>query len=222
MKQKVFKLPNALIRNEDNLAPSAIGVAQVLYANMNRQGRFTASIQRIAARSHRCPDTVRQALAQLEQAGYIRKIRNWKYSQEHGHCVFAATTYQILRMPDRDFTLVPYRWLRSDLTACAVQVLLVCRMHMRKEPNRAYPSIRRMAAVAGLAKATICRALNQIVCLGLLVKEFCKKATGTFSCNSYFLCLPTQLERTVRLTSDPVYIIADATLFDKWGRWSQK
>lgn len=171
MREKVFKLPNCLIRNQSNFSPSTIGVAEIIYAFMNKHRKFTCSLKKIAQHSHRCEDTVRQAISQLEHAGYIKRIRNWRYSEIQDRNIYAQTTYYVIQPVEDEYTLIPYSWLQHEFSPCTLQVLRICRMFMVKEPNRSYPSIRNIAAAAGIAKATVCRAMKEIVRLGLLVVE---------------------------------------------------
>lgn len=187
MHNPCFKMPNELIVNTGNLQPSAIGVAAVLYAYMNRHRSFTNSIQNIAKLACRCEDTVCQAVEQLEQEGFIKRLRNYAYRLELGRNVFAQTTYRILRPVEKDYTLIPYSWVGLDMSPCAYQTLLACRMYMIKDETRAYPSLRKISGLIRIAKSTVCNAMKRIGELGILVIEHCKKENGAYTSNSYHM-----------------------------------
>lgn len=183
----VFKLPNAIISNCDNLHASTIRVAAVLYANMNKHRGFTNSIEHIATLAHCCKDTVCQAVEELERAGYLQRFQNYTYSKKHGRSIYAQTTYRIIHSVETDYTLVPYAWLRINLTHCSFHVLLSCRMFMIEEQNRSYASIRKIAALIGVGKSTVCQAIKMIAALGILIVERCKKENGAYTSNSYHM-----------------------------------
>lgn len=184
---QLFKMPNELITNEKNLHPSTIGVALILYAYMNKHRKFTNSLKNIATMAHRCQDTVRQAVAELESAGYIKKFQNYIYSRESEQNIYAQSTYHIIHPVQEDYTLVPYSWLDHALTPCTMQVLLSCRMFMVKEKSRSFPSIRKIAASIQVAKSTVCDAIKTVAQMCILVVESCKKEDGAYSCNSYHM-----------------------------------
>jgi DNA-binding Lrp family transcriptional regulator len=175
---RVFKFPRALIENRDNLQPSTISVAALFYANMNKHRNYRNSLKNIAALTHRDEKTVRQAVTELEAAGYLLKFRNYVYSRELDQMVYAQTMYHIVTPVTADYTLIPYSWLKYELTPCTFQVLLVCRMFMIKEESRSYPSIRKLTDTARVAKSTVCKAIKKVTELGILVLEHCKKENG--------------------------------------------
>jgi len=187
MKEKVFRLPNAIIQNSDNLHPSTISVAQVFYANMGKHRKFTNCLANIAAMSFKCVDTVRQAVEELVKAGYIKKVYNFIYSDALGKNIYARTTYCILKPVEEDYTFVPYAWLKQDLTPCTMQVLLTCRMFMIKSKTRSYPSLRKISALIRVSKSTVCNALACIAELGILLIEPCQKENKAYSSNSYHM-----------------------------------
>jgi len=201
MREKVFKLPNSLITNQSNLSPSAIGVAEIFYAFMNKHRKFTGSLKKIAQLSYRCEDTVSQDVSQLEKAGYIKIIRNWRYSQEYARNIYTATTYYVIHPVEKDYTLIPYSWLQHKLTPCTLQVTRICRMFMVKEPNRSYPSLRNIADTARIAKSTVCRAMKDIMHLGILLVKRCEKENGAFACNSYHILKKIKQATTPDLTN---------------------
>lgn len=184
---RVFKFPRALIENRDNLQPSTISVATLIYANVNKHRNYRNSLKNIAALTHRDEKTVGQAIAELEAAGYLLKLRNYVYSRELDQMIYAQTTYHIVTPVTADYTLIPYSWLKHDLTPCTLQVLLVCRMFMVREKSRAYPSIRKLTDTAKVAKSTVCKAIKKVAELGILVLEHCKKENGAYTSNSYVI-----------------------------------
>ena len=154
---------------------------------MNKHRKFTNSLKNIADMSFRCVDTVRQAVEDLEKAGFITKTQNFHFSNVHGKNIYAQTTYRVIRPVRENYTLVPYSWLKLELTPCTLQVLLSCRMFMIKEGRRSYPSIRKLSARIGVAKSTVCHAFKRIAELGILIVEHCKKGNGAYTSNSYHM-----------------------------------
>lgn len=195
---RVFKMPKALITNLNNFQPSTIGVAAVFYAYMNQHRKFTNSLKNIAALTHRCEDTVSQAIDELEKAGYLRKFQNYIYSQEHQRNIYTQSTYHIIKPIKEDYTLVPYSWLAYNLTPCYFQVLLTCRMFMIQEEGRSYPSIRKIASLVKIAKSTVCLAIKEIARMGILMVAQCKKENGAYTSNSYHI-LRRICEKAVKL-----------------------
>lgn len=204
VKDKVFKLPNSIILNTQNLHPSTIGVALVFYANMNKQREFTNSLENIAAMSFKCKDTVRQAVEELESAGYIRKQQNYMPVKCFGRTAYDRATYHVLKPVEGGYTLVPYKWLSHALTPCTLQVLLACRMFMIKEKERSFPSLRKVAALIKVSKSTVCNALACIADLGILLVEHCRKQNEGFTSNSYYLIHHKSLTRTFPLTMESI------------------
>lgn len=204
MKARVFKLPNSIILNANNLHPSAIGVALVLYANMDKHRKFTNSLENIAAMSFKCKDTVRQAIEELETAGYIKKTQKYVQKERFGRIVYDRATYCIVNPVEYDYTLIPYTWLYHELTPCTLQVLLVCRMFMIKEKERSFPSLRRIAKLIRISKSTVCNALASIAELGILLVEHCMKRNEGFTSNSYYMIHHKSITRTYPLTMESI------------------
>lgn len=202
MNEKVFKMPNSLIKNLDNFYPSTIGIAGFFYSSMSKHRKFTYSLKRLAVLSHRDEDTARQAVGQLEQAGYIKRCRNFIYSASHGRSIYAQATYQTLHPVKDGYTLIPYFWIKYKLTPCTMQILLVCRMFMVKQKDRAHPSTRKIALTARVAKSSVHRALKEIVSLSILIIERCKKENGVYTSNWYFILKKCTQVAVSNLTSN--------------------
>lgn len=201
---KVFKLPNSIILNTNNLHPSTIGVALVFYANMNKHREFTNSLENIAAMSFKCKDTVRQAIEELESAGYIKKTQKYMPIERFGRTAYDRATYCILKPVEGDYTLVPYTWVGYELTSCTLQVLLACRMFMIKQNERSYPSLRKVASHIKVSKSTVCKALMCIAELGILLVEHCIKHNEVHTSNSYYMIHHKSLIRTLPLTMESI------------------
>lgn len=216
MKKKVFKLPNSIILNTNNLHPSTIGVALVFYANMDQHRKFTNSLENIADMSFKCKDTVRQAVEELESAGYIKKTQNYMPLERFGRTAYGRATYHIIKPVEDDYTLVPYTWLHHALTPCTLQVLLVCRMFMIKEKERSFPSLRKVATLIRVSKSTVCNALKCIAELGILLVEHCQKKNEGLTSNSYYMIHHKSLIRTFPLTMESItQNIIEAFLYPK-------
>lgn len=204
MKVKVFKLPNSIILNTSNLHPSTIGVALVFYANMNKHRKFTNSLENIASMSFKCKDTVRQAIEELEAAGYIKKTQKYLPKERFGRIAYDRATYCILNPVEDDYTLIPYTWLYHELTPCTLQVLLACRMFMIKEKERSFPSLRKIAKLIRISKSTVCNALACIAELGILLVEHCMKQNEGFTSNSYYMIHHKSIIRTYPSTMESI------------------
>ena len=184
---KVFKFPNALIRNEHNLHPSTIAVALVIYGKMNKHRLFTNSQKNIAKMAKCCDTTVRQAMKELESCGFLSTIPNYHYDTKMGRKIYDQTTYMVKNAVLEDYTFVPYLWLRYTISPSTMQVLLICRSYMRVGSYRVYPSRSKLQAISRLAKSTVGTAIRIIKELGILVIQQCRKKDGGFTSNSYYM-----------------------------------
>lgn len=183
--RNTFKLPNRLIR-DPRLSPTARKVGAVLYAHRNALGFCTKSLDALASLSGLCAATVRKAVEELSAAGYISAARTYRYLPRKGRTVYGRMAYQVDLRFQGGYTLIPRDVLahQEKLTPSAFLVCL-CLLAAAGNRRRAFPSISRIAALAGVARSTVCRALLQIKSLSWLLVRLCRKRTGAFTANSY-------------------------------------
>ena len=172
--------------NDAALTYSARRVSNALYSKRNRLGQCVMSLAYLAKVSACSIPTVRKAVEDLEAAGYIRRCRNYQYSDQAGRVVYARTTYVCTLSTARDYTLVPREVFSWDLTSGAFCVCL-CLFQQAGNSGRAFPAIRRIAQLLGMGYATVYRALTLLRNQRLALVLHCKKRNHAFSMNSYFM-----------------------------------
>ena len=180
-----FKLPNRLIC-DGSLSPSARKVGCVLYAHRTALGFCRKSFDALAALSGLCPATARKAVEELSQAGYLSFGRTWRYLQRKRRVVYGPTAYQLSLDFEGGYTLIPRDLLEQSagLTHAAFLVCL-CLLRCAGSSRRAFPSISALQRAAGLARSTVCRALQQLKSQAWLLVLLCRKRSGAFAANSY-------------------------------------
>lgn len=184
-KQSFAGMANHVI-TDPQLYPSTKRVFFAMLAYCSRHGTVRKSIKELAVLSHCSPSTVQQALEQLQERGFIHKIRCFRYSHALSRPVYARNAYQIKRGKlTGSYTLVPRELLKLDVTHSAFVAALYIYMKSGRQ-GRSYASLRTTAEQVYLSKATICRAMEALRHAQALVRLLCIKANRAFSCNSYF------------------------------------
>jgi hypothetical protein len=84
------------------------------------------------------------------------------------------------------FSRVPARAARAKLSATDWQVLHVIGLHADKD-GRAFPSMLRIAEIAGINRSNVPRSIARIESHGLLVRNRTRKPTGGWQVNHYQL-----------------------------------
>lgn len=212
-------IPNQLIF-DDALSPSAKRVFLALATyHWSCKGKIRKPIRFIAERAGVSMTTARTALLALERAGYIARYRRYKYSHAHACVVYAVTEYAVYGLDAKqDYTLIPYtiarQLLASHVTHATLTVFLglACKQGMNNP--HAYPSLRRLANDAGLAKSTVCLAIPVLSRLQFIAKNRCRNRTNRFSCNCYYVMLRI-VEQRASFISIPEYRIAQTEEFYK-------
>lgn len=195
-----FKLPNRLIR-DGRLSPSARKVGAALYAHRNALGFCRRSLDSLAGSSGLCPATVRKAVDELAQAGYLSTQRTWRYLRRKRRVVYGPTAYQLSLRFHGGYTLVPRELLGQcgGLTPAAFLTAL-CLLQFAGNRRRAFPSIAQLHRAAGLARSTVCRALRQLKATAWLLVLLCRKRTGAFAANSYHFAAVVRTDRAANAT----------------------
>ena len=185
-KRQLYRIPNRLM-NDAALTYSARQAGNALYSKRSRLGQCVMSLAYLAKVSACSIPTVRKAVEELENAGYIRRCRNYQYSEQAGCVTYARTTYVCTLSTARDYTLVPreviYSWALTSGAFC----VCLCLFQQAGNSGRAFPAIRRIAQLFGMGYATVCQALALLRNQRLALVLHCKKRNHAFSMNSYFM-----------------------------------
>lgn len=168
------------------LYPSTKRVFTAMLKYSSRHGTVRKTVEELAALSGCSPSTVQQAIEQLQEYGYIRRIRCYRYSVFYTRPVFDSNTYYIRKKKLGDsYTLIPVELLTADIS----HAMFVVALYIYKTAGRvgrSWASLRAIARWADLSKATVCRALKVLKQLQLLASLLCIKANKAHSCNSYY------------------------------------
>lgn len=172
-------------------------LSQTLYATDKRLlfamlcacggGRCRKTYDELAALSGLSRRTVAASLVRLEEAGLLRREHTYHWSARLGRLVRGANIYRLAEQDMRSgYTLLPRSLAGSALTPAAfVAALEVYREAGRK--GRSYSSVRRMAKLLDMAKATICRALHQFRSSQIISFLRCRfRGKKSHACNSYY------------------------------------
>ena len=184
-KQSYVRMANHVI-TDPQLYPSTKKVLFAMLSRCSRHHTVRKSVGELAVLSKCSSATVQQALEQLQELGYIHKIRCFRYSASFSRPVYAKNAYQIKQAKlAGSFTLIPRSLLQLDVTHSTFVAAMYIYMTAGRE-GRSYASLRTAAARTYLSKATICRALNALRVAQAFVRYFCIMANRAHSCNSYY------------------------------------
>lgn len=183
MKEKKFRLPNAIITME--LDYSAKRVAAVLYRHKTSRNTYRKSVTALAHMSKLSVPTVRKAVEQLEKAGVICCKPSLVYNYDLKRMVYGQTEYLCLLSTEQDYTLIPRRLLSQDFKSATFTVALYIFQQMGNE-ERAYPSIAMISKKLSMGRATVCRALTVLKRSCIIVVQACLKRNNAFTSHSYF------------------------------------
>ena len=139
--------------------------------------------------------TVLKAVQELTAAGVLQIKRAYHFDKNKNRLVRDRNTYVCDLCFHGGYTLVPYSMLQHRQLTAGVFVFCLYIYRVIGNAGRAYPSINRAAAAIGIAKSTACRALRALKNLPEFLVQFCKKASGGLTSNSYFMatvCSDTQ------------------------------
>lgn len=211
MKQKTFKVPNALIL-DTKLSLTARKVGIVLYARSNAFGYCHKSFAQLAEQSGCAASSVRIAVRELTDAGWVKTEKTYVWNAALGRRVYGKTAYQIKPMPAKGWTLLPRDFLRRNINLNASAFVVAAYLYVAAgSSRRAFPSIAQMAEAIGLSARTICRTLKHIRQMGELFVMHCISRKGDFAANSYHICTVvshtpyTNKELKTRVLGTPLY-----------------
>lgn len=184
-KQSYTNMANHII-TDPQLYPSTKRVFFAMLSRCSRHNTVRKSVAELAVLAKCSTATVQQALDQLQELGYIHKIRCFRYSVSFSRPVYARNAYQIKRSKlTGSYTLIPRSLLQLDVTHSTFVAAMYIYMTAGRE-GRSYASLRTAAAKTYLSKATICRALKALRMAQAFVRYFCVMANRAHSCNSYY------------------------------------
>lgn len=184
-KQSYTGMANHVI-TDPQLYPSTKKVLFVMLSHCSRHNTVRKSIAELAALAKCSPATVQQALEQLQELGYIHKIRCFRHSVSFSRPVYGRNAYQIKRSKlSGSYTLIPRSLLQLDVTHSTFVAAMYIYMTAGRK-GRSYASLRLTADRTCLSKATICRALNALRLAQAFVRHFCIMDNRAHSCNSYY------------------------------------
>lgn len=185
-----FRIPNSLILDAA-LGFNARRMGAVLYSRRNAQGTCRKSLQELARLTHCTVSTARDALSQLAAHGYISYVKPSRYDAGMGRAVHAKTIYTCNLALLARFTMVPRTIFDRQIRPSSFLVLMYLYLQAGNG-TRAFPSLRFMAKKLGMAKSSVCRALNELEHARAIYVQTCIKANHSHSDNSYyFLCQST-------------------------------
>lgn len=180
-----FKIPNRLI-NDMALSFSARRLGAYFCAVSNRLGVARKSLAMLSGLSGLSVSTVQSAIDELERGGYLTRQKTYRYDTARMRLIYDKTAYQIQKHLSGGFTLVPAALLRERGLASSAFVLALYLCQQGADQGRAFPSIRQMSDAIGIAKSTVCRALQQLKAVAVFLVRHCVRKNHTFAANSYF------------------------------------
>ncbi len=188
MKQRTFKIPNALIR-DTRLSPTARKVGVVLYARTNALGYCHKSLTQIAEQSGCAVSTARTALRELSDAGWITSQKTFVWNAQVNRKVYGKTAYQIRPLPQKGWTLIPRSFLARNVELNPSAFVVAIYLYVAADATRrAFPSIAKIADAVGLSARTVCRTLEKIRHMGEWFVMRCVSRMGDYAANSYHIC----------------------------------
>jgi Transcriptional regulators len=180
-----FKMPNAAITDK-RFSYSTKRVAAVLFCHCNRLGTYRKSFEGLADLCQLSVPTVRKAVAELEEAGFIGRRKCYVHDDVLNRPIFSQTEYSCNLAYQGGYTMIPRSLLTKALTPATFAVALFI-FHQMGNRGRAFPSITRIGSVLAMGRSTVCRALVAIKAAYLFLVQRCRKNNNTLANNSYFV-----------------------------------
>ena len=185
-KTNCTKLPNQLLK-DDQINCSVRQVGAALYS-CQINGKVSKSMKEISILAGvRSVTTVETAIDRLVDTGYIiETIPNHYYSKKHGRYVNSSNSYILDMSFPYGFTLIPrslFSKCYGEYSSFVVAAGIRCIMGNK---TRAWPSLKEISEVLGIAISTICRAIKYLVTTKVLYCQHCIKQNRAFSKNSYY------------------------------------
>lgn len=185
--------PNRLIDDTTMHYTSKI-VYHALAFMQQRSGLIRVTVGKLASLAGLCEDTVLQGLNELVACGFVKRKRNWRWSQKYNHPIYSTNTYKLNQNYTGGYTLISSKIMGVQTTPAGFCVLLFL-YRCAGRTGRAFPSLRYIAGAwrdktgTGLemSKSTVLRVLKQLSACQAFLKVPCRTGEGDLSCNSYYL-----------------------------------
>lgn len=188
-----IEVPNRLIYSKE-LTPSAKRVALALLTyqwEKPTKHHICKKLRYIAERAGVCVTTAREALRQLENAGFLSCQHSYRYKEDARRVVYAANTYCLHVERGKQYTRIPYitvrKLLASDITHAQFAVFLFLACCQGAQNDHAWPSLRFTAERTDLSKATVCRAVIVLFRVQFVNRVHCWNQNSCYSRNSYYV-----------------------------------
>lgn len=201
-----FRMPNAII-NDTALSASATVLGMIFYSHRNANGYCKKSYTDLSQLSGLCASTVRNAINELCNGGYITYTRTYRWSKRHKRVVYGKNAYQCnMELVKNNYTLIPRSWLddmkKLSGSAACILLYIASLAAIDNKQHRAWPSIKTISKRVGVGCSTVKRALHELKNLAQLMVQPCRNLlNGEYSDNSYFIC---SVLETVAATVNPV------------------
>lgn len=231
-------VPNEIIRSSTLYPTDKVLLVTMMGAAYNRRCR--KSYDDLAVLSGLSRRAVASSLRRLEAAGLISWTHTHYYNTRLDQIVRSVNLYTIAKLDmDAGYTLIPRTLLGRGLTPAACVAAMEVYAEAGRE-GRSCGSLRRMARVLDVAKATVCRSLHQFRRRQVISYIRCLFAgKRNHACNSYYpvdFVRPGQFQKNGglkfalltginKITGDGkgkenIYGVAELGKFDKFqGHW---
>ncbi len=192
-----LKMPNVII-DDTILTYASKCVAATLYAYRNTLNYCRLGLAKLARYSGCSVATVRKALTQLTERGYISTYRNYAWCTQRSRMIFRKDAIICRVSTHTNFTFIPRATLQMGMRKSSFSIYLyICRT--AGNTGRAFPSLRKIADTLLMGTSTVCRGLKELTDLTLLHREHCIKRDGCHACNSYFLIRNVSKKATAKV-----------------------
>ena len=191
---KMLYVPAANVFIKDkNLSYNAKSIMIIMMFLAHKGIVKNKSIRKLASISGFNKKTTQKHLRQLEENGYISKVKCYRYSLTLGRPINDINCYKLNISTDGGYTLIPRSVLKLKKSGTCFVVLMYLYLCAGRD-GRAFPSLQHIAGVrkdekggCGVSLRSVCRALKVLEKLGCIIKIPCHAKCGDFSCNSYLL-----------------------------------
>lgn len=132
--------------------------------------------------------TVATCLVRLEEAGLIQhKEHTYFWHDPLGRLVRGSNVYYLKKRDlSEGYTLIPRSLLDNTLSPCAFVAAMEI-YHQAGREGRSYGSLRHMAKILDMVKATVCRCLHQFRKSQAVSFIHCRySGKRSYACNSYY------------------------------------
>lgn len=180
-----IRVPNSLIMDK-TMHYSTKEIYVRLLSHFWRGKKFQRSEEKLAKLTGYSRNTLRQAMRELEELGYIRRNHRYKWSAAIGRYVHDAAQYAFCIDLSDGYTVIPRSILSKELKPSEFVTLLEL-YHSAGNSGRCFPSLNALAQRLDTVKAAVCRCIRGLLHALTLNRLRCKKRNRAFASNSYYL-----------------------------------